>query len=211
MRGAPGRATGSQSRAASSPGVGTARYDRLVPNVTRTSNCSCRVPVDFYWHSHPHVDGHIEAAVTVLMTVLLAPESRRPNPYWVADARVSFRRRLDRAAHGELRPVDEVKVLGLDPDVPLFEIRWQVTVADVIDGQERGKDVHLRLVHVEPPELGMSAVGLHVHEKEIAPRDGMDVAALQNEQIRVALGVYADGFSGLWGIEARRAVRRLRS
>lgn len=188
-----------------------ARYDRSVPDAATTSNCSCGVPVDFFWHSHRDIDGHIEAAVSALMTALLAPASRRPNPYWVADARRSFRRRLDRAARGELHPVDEVKGLGLEPRVPLFEIRWQVGVADEVDGRVRGNDVHMRLIHVEPPELGMSAVGLHAHEKEIVARDGLDVADLQNEQIRVALGVYQDGYASLWGVEARPGVRRQRS
>lgn len=175
------------------------------------SNCSTGSSVDFYWHasSSPDQDDHIEAAVEALWQAIQRPGERGWRLETKAMARAEFRGLLREAAQGELEPVDQVKELG-DEHPVLFEIRWQT-----IDVVELGpplsfKTILVRLIHIEPDELGLAFVGLHAHEKLVIKDRGSDEANgratkdAQDAEIAKALVVYGNGFSNLWG-QVRRS------
>ena len=166
-----------------------------MPAASRNSNCSARVPVTYYWwaSSSDSQSEHVAATVDALFKAVSGP-GRRWNPWASTLVRTEFRRRIEKATAGALEPVDEVKALG-DGRTSLFEIRWSdVAVATVTDdGEVRHDRVEVRLIHAEPVELGLSAIGLHAHEKTIYPGDNDATHAAQNEQIGLATEIYHRG------------------
>lgn len=170
------------------------------------SNCSTGSSVDFYWHasSSPDQDDHIEAAVEALWQAIQRPGKRGWRPQTIAMARAEFRDRLRAAAEGKLKPVDEVKEVG-DEHPVLFEIRWQTIEVVELGPPRTFRPILVRLIHVEPIELGLAFVGLHAHEKLVITDRGDDEAnrrATKDEQdaeIDAALVVYGNGFSSMWG------------
>lgn len=163
----------------------------------RPSNCSSGIKVDFYWYSCDArgEESHLEAAVEALLEAIRAPGTRRWNPWVLTMVRSEFRQRLTLAAAGELVPVDEVSGLR-DAKWPLFEIRWQDIAVTEVDGTELcHREIQVRLIHAEPPELSVCALGLHAHEKCVTG----DVRAQQDAEIDIALGRYLDGYGDRWG------------
>jgi hypothetical protein len=170
-----------------------------MPQQSRTSNCSIGVRVDFYWHDCRDPGGHVEAAVAALWEAVDAPE-RRWNPFRRAMVLAEFRGRLKLAQAGELKPIDHVKEIG-EGDV-LFEIRWpHVGVSQVNGaGEVEHVDIEVRLLHAEPVELSVCAVGLHAHEKAIFPGDRRRTRDAQDAEIAVAIQRYHSGVATQWGV-----------
>ena len=139
------------------------------------------------------VDAFIEA---------ISADTRRWNMYNRATARAACKKRLERAARGELEPVDEVKGVDEENPVPLYEIRWQnVAVTDQSPddpSQQIHSEVQVRMYHSEPDVLPHHFIGHHVHEKNVA--DGVDVYQLQDDEIAVARRKYDAGEATTWGI-----------
>lgn len=54
----------------------------------------------------------------------------------------------------------------------------------------RHRAVQVRLLHVEPLELGVVAVGLHAHEKQVIPGDPRKTRQLQDAEIVEAVRIY---------------------
>ncbi len=169
--------------------------------IARNSNCSGGAPVDFRWHSCADAGGHVEAAVAALMAAIDNPH-RRWNPYNLSLARSEFRKRIELAASGFAKPVEHVKDIGNSPVVPMFELRWdrEIRVTEV-DGRGRQtfRIIKVRLLHAEPPQFGLCAVGLHAHEKLIFPNDVRQTRASQDAQIGVAVERYNSGYASRWG------------
>lgn len=160
----------------------------------RPSNCSGELEVDFYWIDCDPSDVQIDGAVDALMGAISGP-GRVWNPWARAAVEEEFKKRLQRAARGQLRPVDEVKVIDPRPSMPdgLFEIRWKdVRVLELVEAPsaqgklQRERKVHVRLIEWEPL-ADIAAVGLHVHEKEIVKGDKVATRRLQDAEIDVAL------------------------
>lgn len=168
----------------------------------RASNCCCGVPIDFRWFDCHDIQGHVDAAVEALMTAIKLDPRRRWNPYNEAAARREFAARIKLAIRGEAVPLKHVKDLGNDPVIPLFEIRWQneINVTEVAeDGRTRYRKVEVRLIHVEPPDLGMCAIGLHAHEKIVVAGDKKRTRELQDVEIDLAIAVHNRGYPNRWG------------
>lgn len=174
-----------------------------MPSGKRRSDCSSGLPVDFYWHDCRDGDGHLAAAVDALMSAVLRRPERVRNRYWESEARAGFRRKLEKASRGDLDPIDEVDNIDLSPDGTMFEIRWTGFTAVESDGRGRQRQVEaeVRLLHVEPQDLSYVAVGLHAHEKIVDPRGNRWTRLRQDEDIRIALGLYRDGFGSRWGLD----------
>lgn len=127
------------------------------------------------------------------MYVVKAPANRRWNPYAEVYAQREFRSRLLAASRGQLVPVDHVKSIDHPLASEMFEIRWQhVRVTEAgDDGRLRHRAVQVRLLHVEPLELGVVAVGLHAHEKQVIPGDPRKTRQLQDVEIVEAARIYS--------------------
>lgn len=89
------------------------------------SNACLDLPADFYWYGggNGSAQEHISLAVNALMAAIKKPANRRWNPYQETMIRANFRKRLEKAAQGKLRPPGELK--SLRGGVTLFEIRWR--------------------------------------------------------------------------------------
>lgn len=113
--------------------------------------------------------------------------------------------RLERAERGQLRPIEQVKVIrGVPAAVAMFEIRWSSIVANVahpLSGIYREKAVHVRLYFVEGRKQWI--VGLHVREKVIADTDEQ-TRALQDSEILRAYRFYEQGVADGWGVAELR-------
>ena len=113
------------------------------------SNACLGLPVEFYWHGGGigTAQEHINLAVAALMAALKEPANRRWNPYQEAMIRASFRKRLENASEGKLRPPGELK--SLRGGATLFEIRWRdINVREVNPlGNESYVQVEIRLIH----------------------------------------------------------------
>ena len=83
-------------------------YYRPVSTVANSSksNACLRLPVDFYWYGGG--DGtqkqHIALAVEALMAALKKRLDRRWSPFNEKFTQAEFRKRLEKAARGELQP-----------------------------------------------------------------------------------------------------------
>jgi len=127
------------------------------------SNCCLGVPIDFYMLrcTAATQDGHIEAAVQRLWEAIRKPGERAWHPRHKIMVLAEFRDRLRVAVEGRLKPVTHIKAVG-DGRCHLYEIRWQDVNVALLgpDGKVSGHDhVHMRLVHTEPHQLGLSFVG----------------------------------------------------
>lgn len=171
------------------------------------SNACRGLEVDFYWY---HGGGgtaadHIALAVDALMAAIKAPSCRLWNPYNERLTRAMFRKRLEKAAQGRLRPPYELKSLrGGDT---LFEIRWNdVNIHErPTGGPERHTSVEVRLIHAQPyDDLGLCILGLHAHEKVIVEDDEEATKALQDDQIDIAAQRFLSGRNDCWGVTRRR-------
>ena len=146
------------------------------------------LPADFYWYGGGNgtAQEHISLAVKALMAAIKKPRNRRWNPYQEAMIRASFRKRLEKAAQGKLRPPEELK--SLRGGVALFEIRWRdIDVREVnSSGIDSYAQVEVRLIHAQPfDQLGLCILGLHAHEKVIV--EGTRLRPRPRRMLRSAL------------------------
>lgn len=164
------------------------------------SRCSQGALLQFRWWGYPPCsdDDHIAAAVAALFAAV-SPPGRVWNPWSSSMARAEFKRRLEKAVRGQLKPVDEVKPVDVAQPPPMYEIRWQdIAVANLRDdgSQEFGKVV-VRLYHSEPPSVPDYFIGHHAHEKDVTAED---VNAAQDSEIAAAVGYHDHGLPHNWGI-----------
>lgn len=167
----------------------------------KASNCSSGVFVDLYWRYLEAEDQktHLDAMVAELFLALQGVR-RRWSPAAEAHTKALFRRLLEKAARGDVVPVDEVKSLRGGRD-SLFELRWNDIDVFEIEGERRTYlRTGVRLIHAEPIEVRLGAVGLLAHEKPYI--DG--AAAIQDFYIAKAEGIYNEGIADLWGITLRK-------
>lgn len=113
------------------------------------------LPVDIFWRGcleECEQTRHIDAIVEALMDVVVQVPGRRWNPYTGTYARSEFAHRLVAASQGELEPMNHVKHIDTPLAAGMFEIRWQDVRVGEVDsaGRERGRGVHVRLLHAEP-------------------------------------------------------------
>ncbi|WP_143233217.1 hypothetical protein [Actinomyces ruminis] len=178
----------------------------VVDNSQRSNACG-GLEVDFYWYhgGGGTTDDHIALAVDALMAAIKTPACRLWNPYNERLTRAMFKKRLEKAAQGKLRPPQELKSLrGADI---LFEIRWtDVNVHErPTDGPERHITVEVRLIHAQPYDaLGLCILGLHAHEKTIIIDDEKATKDIQDGQIDIAERRLLSGRSECWGVTRRR-------
>ena len=170
------------------------------------SNACLGLPADFYWYGGGSgtAQEHINLAVAALMAALKEPMNRRWNPYQETMIRANFRKRLEKAAQGKLRPPGELK--SLRGDVILFEIRWRdIDVREVNpSGIDSYAQVEVRLIHAQPyDQLGLCILGLHAHEKVIVEGDPAATKAAQDAEIGIAESLLNSGYSTCWGVERR--------
>lgn len=161
----------------------------------RNSNCSARVPVSIYWWACETNDPNSNRAemLDALWRAIDAP-NRRWNPFAKTLVKREFAKRIERAAAGKLAPVDEVKPLR-HGSPPIFEIRWPGVPVTEMESDEnlRYREVEIRLIHGEPVALGLAAVGLVAHEKQVFDGDPMGTRVDQDKWIDQALGHYDTG------------------
>lgn len=171
-----------------------------MPAYAASSRCSSGSPVTLRWFGTPAcaVGDDFETAEAVLFASV-SREGRVWNPYSSAITRAEFRKRLRKAAAGELEPVDEVKPIDVANPPPLYEIRWQgITVAErAADGQVSHHTALVRLYHSEPPQVPTHFVAHHAHEKVL---DVDDINAAQQVEIRTAISHHDRGVPSTWGI-----------
>ena len=138
------------------------------------------------------------------MRAIKAPANRRWNPYQEKMIYAEFKKRLERAAQGKLRPPEELKSLrGGDT---LFEIRWRdINVREVNpSGIESYASVEVRLIHAQPfDQLGLCILGLHAHEKAIIKDDPAATKDAQDAEIDIAAHLLASGYCTHWGVMRR--------
>ena len=170
------------------------------------SNACLDLPVDFSWYGGGNgtAQEHISLAANTLMAAIKAPANRRWNPYQETMIRATFRKRLEKAAQGKLRPPGELK--SLRGGATLFEIRWRdIDVREVNpSGIDSYAQVEVRLIHAQPfDQLGLCILGLHAHEKVIIEGDPAATKAAQDAEIDIAEHLLISGYSTCWGVERR--------
>lgn len=176
----------------------------------RVSNCCRGTSVEFYWAycPAPTQDEHIEWAVELLWDAIAKPGERGWSPQAKAMARSEFRDRIRAATEGGLIPRDELKPLR-QGEPPIFEIRWQAISVLELDENHAPREYHevaVRLIHAEPDELGVCAVGLHAHEKVFFEGDKVATRRAQNREIDEAVNRYRNGVGEVWGLTRREVV-----
>jgi hypothetical protein len=132
------------------------------------------------------------------MQVLRQP-NRLWNPYAEAMVKSEFKKRIEKAAAGQLKPIDEVKGVDEDHVQPLYEIRWQevpVTERESPGSPQVHLQVLVRLYHSEPVSDPDYFIGHHIHQKVVGP--GVDVNGQQDVEIAVARGIYDVGEGVRW-------------
>lgn len=164
-----------------------------------TSYCTYQARVDIYWRhlADPAERAHIEAIVASLIAALSGP-TRRWSPHNIAMVKAEFRKRLEKAARGQLHPVDELKSLRSGRG-SLYEIRWNhINVVDDDNGKHVHSKTNARLIHAEPNELGIAMLGLVAHEKRPgSPKQDQD------DRIDEAERIFNAGLSTVWGVTKR--------
>lgn len=165
-----------------------------------SSRCSGPSTPTFRWYGYPtcEVGADITTAVDVLFEAVKRP-GRVWNPYAAQMARSEFKKRIERAEKGKLRPVEEVKPVDVQNPPPLYEIRWQaISVTEVdADGKQSFGEAVVRMYHSEPSSVPGHFVGHHAHEKDLSVDD---VNQAQQQEIKTAIGWHDHGVSHNWGI-----------
>ena len=162
--------------------------------------------MDFYWYGGG--DGtqkqHIDLAVEALMAAVDKRPLKEWNRFHAKYTQAEFKKRLEKAARGDLQPPGEIKSLRAG-DI-LFEIRWTgIPVHERPSaGPERLTTAEVRLIHAQPyDELGLCVLGLHAHKKEIIDGDAQATKRLQDDQIDLAEQRFYRGRSTCWGVQRR--------
>lgn len=172
------------------------------------SNVCLGVQVPFYWIDNASMseDEHLVEAVDALFAAIQLPGVRLWSPHSAAMVRATFKKRLQKAARGELRPPRELKPVGSGRPT-LYEIRWSgisVRERDEDGGPDAYFDVEIRMLHGEPDELGLCFLGLHAHEKQYWGSSD-EIKAAQDAEIQVARNRYIVGEARFWGVSKRTA------
>lgn len=155
--------------------------------------------MQFHWFDGAlSTEGALDRAVAALVDAIQKPH-RLWSPYGLIMAKSEFRNRLQKAASGLLKPVDEVKGVDEVHVQPLYEIRWQGI--DVLDREdETSRPVHhkvlVRLYHSEPLAAPDFFIGHHAHEKILDASEG--VHAAQDAEIAVARNLHDLGAGVRW-------------
>lgn len=164
-----------------------------------TSRCSTSCQIHFHWFDGIQSEkGALERATEAFMAVLRQP-NRLWSPYAEVMVKAEFKKRIQKAAAGLLKPIDEVKGVGEGHAQPLYEIRWQdIPVTEREDPQ--ASPVHLqvlvRLYHSEPVSEPDYFIGHHIHQKVVGP--GVDVRSRQDAEIAVARRIFDMGEAIRW-------------
>jgi hypothetical protein len=168
--------------------------------VVPVSRCSQHSPLRYVWAARAPGQTDIAAAVEALMSAIRG-NNRRWNMYTEAAARSEFRKRLERAERGDLKPVDHVKKLGRGSRADLFEIRWQdITVHEVAtDGKVSYPKIKARLQHAEPAGEPTLLIGVHAHEKVVVKGDNAMTKSLQNQEIATGVKAFFEQDPADWG------------
>ncbi|GAA1490490.1 hypothetical protein [Brachybacterium sacelli] len=172
------------------------------------SNVCLGVQVNFHWVDNPSEDesDHISQAVEALIAAISIPGVRLWSPQNTALVKAGFKKRIEKAARGELEPPEELKPLG-NGRLPLYEIRWSaihVRERPEDGSPERFFDVEVRLIHGEPHELSLSFIGLHAHEKQYWGTDD-EIKRAQDVEIDTAASIYVEAAPRHWGVKRRTA------
>ncbi|MBM7767375.1 hypothetical protein [Glutamicibacter nicotianae] len=158
--------------------------------------------MNFHWFDGRRITGDaIEEAVERCMDTVRGPD-RVWNPYAEIMLKAEFKNYLRRAARGTLRPISQVATVGHDPEIPMFEIRWQnvnVTERDPESGELTYSKALVRMYHTEPLVEPDFFIGHHVHEKIIL-EDPKEISRLQTKEISKAKKIYRDGVNVRWGL-----------
>lgn len=162
------------------------------------------LPADIYWYACDAAteEEHIDAIVDALFEAVRKPDVRLWSPFNVPLIKATFRKRLEQAAQGALRPPGELKPLG-DGRPALYEIRWSnIAVRERPAEDPVHREIEVRLIHGEPDTLGVCIYGLHVHEKWLGGSETEKKAA-QDEEIDIARARYLDLEARAWPITRR--------
>lgn len=167
------------------------------------SRCSQRSSIVFHWFDGLDHSGQdpLEVAADEFMSALKGP-GRLWNPYAEAMTRSEFKKRVNKASRGELKPVEEVKGVDEERPAPLYEIRWQgITVHErgESDSPDRYMDVAVRMYHSEPTVVPDYFIGHHIHEKEVS--DDVNIVAAQDAEISKARNLFYLGEAKQWFLE----------
>lgn len=176
-----------------------------MPAGVSPSRCCQRGSVEFYWahFDGADIDDHIRHAVEMLFSVVERRGERAWNPYNATITKTAFRRRLQAAARGDLDPPGELKPLRGGRG-HLYEIRWQdVQVTNFLsDRSVEHRNVLVRLIHTEPPQLPASVIALHAHEKDITGSES-EIHDAQDSEIAQAEQIYYAGRDQHWDLMLR--------
>lgn len=166
------------------------------------SRCSQHSPLRYVWAARAAGQSDINAAVEALMTAIHGNGGRRWNMYNTTMARSEFRKRLELAERGDLKPVEHVKKLGRGRKADLFEIRWQgITVhEEAPDGKVSYPKIRVRLQHAEPEDEKTLLIGVHAHEKVVVKGDNAATKDLQNKEIAKGVKAFFDQDPADWGV-----------
>ncbi|WP_230670821.1 hypothetical protein [Rathayibacter sp. Leaf248] len=171
-----------------------------MPTFNAPSRCSSGTPHTFHWFdsSGPCVGDALDAATEIFLRAIDGP-SRRWNPYNAAMARSEFRKRVELAAKGGLKPRQQVKPVDVRNPPPLYELRWQGISVTEVDAQskQRHRKILVRMYHSEPAGAPAHFIGHHIEEKAITER----TRELQDAAIARAKHSYHQGEASRWGIE----------
>lgn len=159
--------------------------------------CASKRKVTYYWRycvSGDHQQETVDKLLATLDGYVLNGNMR-------ADAQAQFERRLRAARRGRLTPGDHVKTIRRNPELHMFEIRWddvRVMKVDPVSGRYSDPfGVSVRLYYIESGESWV--VGLHCHEKDFSGSED-DKRNAQNREIDDAAACARDGEAARWGI-----------
>lgn len=173
-----------------------------MPHQRPPSRCSSSSQLHFHWFDGTLADKDaLDRATEAFMDMLRQP-NRLWNPYAEVLVKAEFRKRIEKAERGLLKPIDEVKGVDEGHLQPLYEIRWQevpVTERESPESPPVHLQVMVRLYHSEPVSEPEYFIGHHVHQKVIGP--GVDVYGQQDAEIAVARGLYDLGISVRWHLQ----------
>ncbi|MGP4995128.1 hypothetical protein [Glutamicibacter ardleyensis] len=172
---------------------------------TYLSRCCGDSPVNFHWFDGASKidEDALEVAVERCLDSV-SSHTRVWNMHSRSMVKAEFKNRIKRAALGKLFPLTQVATVGYDPEVPLFEIRWQtvnVTDRDPATGELIYGSALVRMYHSEPANVPDYFIGHHVHEK-VVDDVSQEIARLQTAEIDVAKNIYRMGQTKNWFIIA---------
>lgn len=172
---------------------------------THVSRCCSGRLVNFHWFDGASKinDNALDVAVERCLEAV-STSTRVWNMHSRSMVKAEFKSRIKQAALGRLHPLTQVATVGHDPEVPMFEIRWQgvgVTDRNPETGVLTYGTTLVRMYHSEPVEVPDYFIGHHVHEKVI-DEESKVTGRLQTAEIGVAKNIYRLGQSKKWLIIA---------